>query len=76
MVVQGFPRISVDPTVCGGRPVVAGTRMRVSDVLDLLASGASEAAIVGDYPYLTIDDIRAALRYAAHMGNHPVVVAA
>lgn len=50
--------------------------MRVSDVLDLLASGASEAAIVGDYPYLTIDDIRAALRYAAHMGNHPVVVAA
>lgn len=50
MTLAGFPRISVDPRVCGGRPVVAGTRVRVSDVLEMLAGGASPAEIVADFP--------------------------
>lgn len=76
MTLEEFPRISVDAAVCGGRPVITGTRIRVSDILDMLASGESETAIVADYSYLTADDVRAALRYAAHMGNHPIVIAA
>lgn len=76
MQLVGFPRISVDPAVCGGRPVVTGTRMRVTDVLDLLASGASEAEIIADYPYVQLADIRACLAYAASVADHPIVNAA
>jgi uncharacterized protein (DUF433 family) len=76
MTITGFPRISVDPAICGGRPVVAGTRLRVTDVLDMLASGASEAEIVADYPYVSAADVRACLTYAASMADHPIVIAA
>ena len=65
MLLPGFPRISVDAAVCGGRPTVTGTRMRVSDVLDALGSGAAKEALVADFPYLTIQDIEACLLYAA-----------
>ena len=75
MTLAGHPRISVDPAICGGRPTMAGTRMRVSDILEMLAGGASEAEIVGDFPYLTVEDIRAALAYAAAAHDHPIVTA-
>jgi uncharacterized protein (DUF433 family) len=65
MMINGFTRISVDPANCGGRPVVAGTRLRVTDVLDMLAGGATEAEIVSDYPYVTVADVRDCLAYAA-----------
>lgn len=39
MTLAGFPRIAIDPAVCGGRPIIAGTRVRVSDILDMLAGG-------------------------------------
>ena len=76
MTLAGFPRIAVDPTVCGGRPVVAGTRVRVTDVLDMLAGGAAEAEIVADFPYLSAADVRACLLYAARAADHPIVTAA
>ncbi|MBT2245360.1 DUF433 domain-containing protein [Sphingobium sp. BHU LFT2] len=76
MTLAGFPRIAVDPAICGGRPIVAGTRMRVSDILEMLAGGASVDEIVADFPYLSEDDVRAALAYAAAMADHPVVLAA
>ncbi len=76
MTITGFPRISVDPAICGGRPVVAGTRLRVTDVLDMLAGEASEAEIVADYPYVNTADVRACLAYAASMADHPIVIAA
>lgn len=68
-------RISIDPEVVHGRPVVRGTRMRVADVLSLLASGADEAEILEDYPYLTADDVRACLAYAAAQADHAVLLA-
>jgi len=49
--------------------------MRVADVLSLLASGASEAEILEDYPYLIADDIKACLAYAAAQADHAVVIA-
>ena len=76
MTINGFPRISVNPAICGGRPVVAGTRLRVTDVLDMLAGGASEAEIVTDYPYVSAADVRDCLAYAANMADHPIVIAA
>jgi len=75
MTLAGFPRISADPAICGGRPTVSGTRVRVTDVLELLAGGASEAEIVADFPYLTVEDIRACLAYAAGVADHPIVTA-
>jgi uncharacterized protein (DUF433 family) len=76
MTLTGYPRISVDPAVCGGRPTIAGTRMRVTDILEMLAGGAAVAEILADFPYINGADIRAALAYAAHAADHPVVIAA
>ncbi len=66
-------RITIDPGQCGGRPCLRGLRIRVKDVLDLLASGASQAEILADYPLLEPADITAALQYAARQIEHPVL---
>ena len=75
MSLLELERISIDPEVVHGRPVVRGTRVRIADVLSLLASGADEAEILHDYPYLTADDIAACLAYAAAQADHAVVIA-
>jgi len=69
-------RITFNPEQCGGRPCIRGMRIRVKDVLDLLAAGVSEADILADYPDLEAEDIRASLAYAAEESDHPVLVAA
>jgi uncharacterized protein (DUF433 family) len=68
-------RIVVNPEVVHGRPAIRGTRIRLTDVLSLLAAGASEAEILEDYPYLTAEDIRACLAYAAAQADHPILLA-
>lgn len=55
-------RVTFNPEQCGGRPCVRGMRIRVKDVLEMLAGGASEAQILADYPDLEIEDIRACLQ--------------
>jgi uncharacterized protein (DUF433 family) len=54
-------RITFNPEQCSGRPCIRGMRIRVKDVLDMLAAGVSEAEILGDYPDLEPADIRACL---------------
>lgn len=66
-------RITTDPDLCGGRPCLRGLRIRVKDVLDLLAAGASREEILEDYPLLEPDDITAVLEYAARQSDHPVL---
>lgn len=66
-------RITVNPDVCGGRPCVRGLRIRVKDVLDLLAAGATHEEILSDYPYLEAEDIVAVLEFAAKQNDHPVL---
>ncbi len=66
-------RITVDPEQCGGRPCIRSLRIRVKDVLDLLASGASRDEILKDYPLLEAGDITAALEFAARQADHPVL---
>lgn len=66
-------RITTDPQICGGRPCIRNMRIRVKDVLDLLAAGASHEEILEDYPYLDADDIKASLEYAAHQMDHPIL---
>lgn len=66
-------RITINPEQCGGRPCIRGLRVRVKDILDLLAAGASREEILGDFPYLEPGDITAALEYAAKQSDHPVL---
>ena len=68
-------RITFNPEQCGGRPCIRGLRIRVKDVLDLLAAGVTREAILEDYPYLEADDISACLEYAAAEADHPVLIA-
>ncbi len=69
-------RITIDPNQCGGRPCIRGQRIRVKDVLEMLASGMNRDEILDDYPYLEPEDISASLEYAARQSDHPVVRAA
>lgn len=69
-------RITINPEQCGGRPCVRGMRIRVKDVLEMLAGGAREEEILADYPDLEREDIRACIAYAARYLDHSVVVAA
>jgi uncharacterized protein (DUF433 family) len=71
--MQEHPRITVDPSICGGRPCIRGMRIRVSDILEMLASGASQSDILEDYPYLEAADIAAALELAARQTDHPIL---
>jgi uncharacterized protein (DUF433 family) len=66
-------RITSDPNVLGGRPCIRGQRIRVTDILELLAGGATPAEILTDYPYLEEADITATLEYAARLSDHPVI---
>jgi uncharacterized protein (DUF433 family) len=65
-------RITVDREQCAGRPCIRGLRVRVTDILNLLAAGATRAEILDDYPYLEPGDITAALEYAALRAEFPV----
>ena len=57
-------RISVDPTVCAGKPCIRGTRIWVSLLLDFLAAGSSTEEILDQYPQLKRDDLLAAIAYS------------
>jgi uncharacterized protein (DUF433 family) len=65
-------RISVDPSVCGGKPCVRGTRIHIAIILDGLAEGLTPEEIIDHYPGLTVEDIRAALAYAADLARENV----
>ncbi len=64
-------RITVDPEQCGERPCIRGMRIRVRDVLDLLANGLFPEQIIEEMPDLELEDIRASLRFASHRLNSP-----
>lgn len=68
-------RITFNPKQCGGRPCIRGMRIRVKDVLDLLAAGVSRAEVLEDLPDLEPADIAACLEYAAQDADHPVLLA-
>ena len=69
-------RITFDPEQCGGRPCIRGFRLRVKDILEMLADGATREEILADFPDLEAEDITAALLYAAGGADHVVLKAA
>jgi len=69
-------RITIEPGKCGGKPCIRGMRIRVQDILEMLAGGMTNAEILADFDYLEADDIRAALAYAAAQVAGTSVIAA
>ena len=68
-------RITVDPERCGGRPCIRSRRIRVIDVLDLLANGLTSEEVLIELPDLEAEDISACLKFASQRVDHPVVAA-
>jgi len=68
-------RITINSRQCGGRPCIRGMRIRVTDVLDLLAAGLSYEQILDEMPDLEREDITAAITYAKQSIDHPVIAA-
>jgi uncharacterized protein (DUF433 family) len=66
-------RITLEPVKYGGRPCIRGMRIRVTDILGMLAEGVLHEEILKDFPYLEPDDTKAALAYAAHQADHSVL---
>jgi uncharacterized protein (DUF433 family) len=65
-------RITITPNACGGKPCIRGTRIEIAIVLDALSEGLSPEQIVDHYPSLTVEDIRAAVAYAAELARENV----
>lgn len=74
-MTDSLDRITIDPEQCGGRPCIRGMRIRVVDVLDLLASGLTREQILEELPDLQPEDITASLRYASRRLDHPILAA-
>ncbi len=69
-----FERIESNPGILGGKPCIKGTRISVEFILELVASGASRADILRDYPHLTAADVEQAIRYAARFLDNEVII--
>ena len=67
-------RITANPKILGGKPIIRGTRISVEFILELLASGATEAEILQDYPHLKPSGIKACLQYAARLSQNEIYV--
>ena len=66
---SAYSRITIDPNICHGQPCVRGLRYPVEFLLDLLSSGMTSDEILGDYPDLEHDDLRAVLAFAARLAR-------
>ncbi|MDQ1354421.1 MAG: hypothetical protein QG657_4730 [Acidobacteriota bacterium] len=68
-----FKRVSINPTICGGKPTIRGLRFPVSRLLGLLAAGETPESILKSYPYLEKEDIHEALQYASFLADEQVI---
>jgi uncharacterized protein (DUF433 family) len=68
-------RITSDPAILGGRPIIRGMRIRVSDILGYLAAGDSRETLLDQFPDLEDEDITAALEYAQQATDHRLIAA-
>ena len=75
-LMKELERVTINPNQCDGRPCVRGMRIRVKEVLDMLAGGATQEEILSDFPDLEAEDIRACIEYAARYLGHSVFITA
>ena len=65
-------RVSIDPNICGGKPCIQGTRIYIAILLDALAEGLTPEEILDHFPSLKIEDVRAAIAYAADLARENI----
>jgi uncharacterized protein (DUF433 family) len=70
VTIHHMDRITVDPDICNGKPVIKGTRITVQTVLEFLAAGDTIEDVLEGYPSLAREDVMASLRFSAEMMNH------
>ena len=75
MNASHLERITINPEQCGGRPCIRGMRIRVIDVLDLLAAGLTTEQVLEELPDLEREDVQAVLQYASRRLDHPRLAA-
>ncbi len=68
-------RIEINPAICGGKPVIRGTRIMVRNILGMVAGGYDMDQVLSSYPDLTRNDVTAALQYAAQIVDEEQVIA-
>lgn len=68
-----YPRITIEPDKCGGKPCIRGHRLTVEHVLALLAEGATHEQLLKEWDFLEVEDIRAALAYGAHLAGERTI---
>ena len=73
--LECLDRITITPVQCGGKPCIRGMRIRVSDVLEMLAEGVSQDEILKDFPGLEANDIKACLIFAARRSDFGTLAA-
>ena len=71
--MKALTRITLDPEVMGGKPCIRGMRVRVQDVLELMANGLTPEEITKQLPYVEVNDVRACLEFAAKRIAHPTL---
>jgi uncharacterized protein (DUF433 family) len=71
-----FPRITVEPDKCGGKPCIRGFRLTVEHILVLMAEGIKSDEMLREWPFLEPEDIEAALRFGAHLASERSVAIA
>lgn len=69
-----FDRLTSDPAILGGKPIIRGTRISVAMILEWIASGATREEIVRRHPHLTIEDLEQALSYAAESMKNEILL--
>ena len=72
-MIKLIERITVDKNQCGGRPCIRGMRIRVADVLELLANGLTSDEVLEELPDLELADVQACLKFAGQRFDHPVI---
>jgi len=67
-------RITGDPKICSGKPIIRGTRIMVKNILGMVAGGSTVDQVIDAYPELTREDVTAALEYASHVVDEEKVI--
>jgi len=72
--MMNIERIIIDPKICGGKPIIKGTRIMVKNILGMFAGGYAMERILKEYPELTKEDVTAALDYASQVIDEDKVI--
>ncbi|RMG69710.1 MAG: DUF433 domain-containing protein [Bacteroidetes bacterium] len=72
--MEAFPHITADPSILGGKPIIAGTRISVALIMEWLGTGATPEHIADKHPQLSVEKVLEAIRYAGRFAQHEIII--